>query len=84
MDPLIELCNGLEYPLREFIDRTLGPGALYRKRNSDPGVRFLPPLVEGLVFCETLGAEVPDGLTAREAVWFGKMLVGTGSWDPIV
>lgn len=29
---MVDLCNRMEFPLREFIERSVGPGAYYRNR----------------------------------------------------
>lgn len=42
MEPLIRYCNTMQYPLKEFIDRTLGPGAYYRPPTTDLAMRWPP------------------------------------------
>lgn len=42
----MRLCNRTEFPLREFISRTLGPGRGYRNPWCDRGMRWPPPTPE--------------------------------------
>lgn len=40
MRELVELCNRFPCPLREFIERTLGPGRFWRSAVIDRGMRL--------------------------------------------
>lgn len=45
-ESLITRCNRMEYPLREFIERTLGPGRLYHRYWIDRAMRWPGPTPE--------------------------------------
>lgn len=58
MRELVDRCNRGPFPLREFIDRTLGPGVNHRDYSQllQRAIELTGPI--DIICCETLGASI--------------------------